>query len=170
MKNIVFIGFMCSGKTTIGRTLAKRQDYKFIDTDQWIRKKEKMDIGDIFEKKGEDYFRKLETKTVKHFANNLSNTVVSTGGGLSVRQENIPYLKEIGTVIYLSVSKDTVLSRLNPNIERPLLSVDDPEKRIEELLEERNPIYEKAADLIIDTNNKTISKIVDEIIERLEDL
>lgn len=163
MKNIVFIGFMCSGKSTIGRILAKEIGFEFIDTDQWISQKMNLTVGEIFEAKGEDYFRKLETKTVKYFSENLNNTVLSTGGGLSIREENIPYLKEIGTVVYLKVSKDTVLERLNPNIDRPLLAVDNKEEIIENLLARRNPLYEKVADVTIDTNNKTIIAIVDEI-------
>lgn len=163
MKNIVFIGFMCSGKSTIGRILAKEIAFEFIDTDQWISQKTNLTVGEIFESKGEDYFRKLETKTVKYFSENLNNTVLSTGGGLSIREENIPYLKEIGTVVYLKVSKDTVLERLNPNIDRPLLAVDNKEEIIENLLARRNPLYEKVADVTIDTNNKTIIAIVDEI-------
>ncbi len=163
MKNIVFIGFMCSGKSTIGRVLAKEINYKFIDTDQWISEQMNLTIGEIFEKKGEDYFRQLETNTVKDFSEHLSNIVLSTGGGLSIRQENIPYLKEIGPIIFLSVSKDGVLERLNSDIERPLLAGDNPGKKIEALLSVRNPIYEEVADYIVDTNGKSVKDIVEEV-------
>lgn len=167
MKNIVFIGFMGSGKTTIGRALAKEIYYEFIDTDQWISDKMNLTVGEIFASKGEEYFRQLETSTVKLFSNELENTVLSTGGGLSIRQENASYLKEIGTVVYLKASKNTILGRLNPNIERPLLAGPNPEERIEELLKQRNPIYEEVADLIIDTDDKSVETIVKELKERL---
>lgn len=163
MNNIVFIGFMCSGKTTIGRALAKEIDFEFIDTDKWISEQMNLTVGEIFAEKGEDYFRQLETNTVRDFSKNLSNTVLSTGGGLSIRQENIPYLKEIGTVVFLSVSKDGVLERLNPNIERPLLAGDNPGKKVEELLAVRGPIYEEVADFIVDTNDKSAKEIVEEV-------
>lgn len=163
MNNIVFIGFMCSGKTTIGRALAKEIDFEFIDTDKWISKQMNLTVGEIFAEKGEDYFRQLETNTVRDFSKNLSNTVLSTGGGLSIRQENIPYLKEIGTVVFLSVSKDGVLERLNPNIERPLLAGGNPGKKVEELLAVRGPIYEEVADFIVDTNDKSVMEIVEEV-------
>ena len=163
MKNIIFIGFMCSGKSTIGRILAKDINYDFVDTDQWISQKANLTIGEIFEKEGEDYFRELETQTVKEFCETISNSVISTGGGLPIRHENVSYLKELGSVIYLKVSKETVLERLNPNIERPLLAVENKDERIENFLAKRNPIYEKAADYTIDTNNKSVSAIVEEI-------
>ena len=163
MKNIIFIGFMCSGKSTIGRNLAKEIGFDFVDTDKWISKKTNMTIGEIFSDMGEEYFRQLETKTIKEFCGILENAVISTGGGLPIRQENVPYLKELGTVVYLKVSRDTVIERLNPKIERPLLNVENKEEHIDKLLTKRNPLYEKAADVTIDTNNKPISAIVDEI-------
>lgn len=167
MNNIVLIGFMCSGKTTIGRLLANELDYSFIDTDYWISKETDLTIDEIFASKGEEYFRKLETETVKNFSNNLKNTVLSTGGGLSVREVNIPYLKEIGQVVYLQVSKDTVLDRLNPNVVRPLLEQDNQAERIEELLKIRRPIYEAVADIIIDTDNKSVEAVTREVRQSL---
>ncbi|NMB42906.1 MAG: shikimate kinase [Clostridiales bacterium] len=163
MKNIIFIGFMCSGKSTIGRVLAKEIGFDFVDTDRWISNKANMTVGDIFKEKGEDYFRSLETQTIKEFCGTLDNTVISTGGGLPIKQENVPYLKELGRVVYLKVSRDTVIERLNPNIERPLLAVENKEEFIDELLAKRNPLYEQAADITIDTNNKSIATIVDEV-------
>lgn len=167
MKNIVIVGFMCSGKSTVGRKLAKKINYKFIDTDQWISNEMNLSIDEIFDKKGEDYFRGLETNTVKHFSENLTNAVLSTGGGLSVRKENLTYLKEIGTIVYLKVSKNSVLKRLNPNIVRPLLEQEDREEIIEDMLNIRNPIYNDIADIVIDTNNKSIDTVVNEVMDKL---
>lgn len=167
MKNIVIVGFMCSGKSTVGRKLAKKINYKFIDTDQWISNEMNLSIDEIFDKKGEDYFRGLETNTVKHFSENLTNAVLSTGGGLSIRKENLTYLKEIGTIVYLKVSKNSVLKRLNPNIVRPLLEQEDREEIIEDMLNIRNPIYNDIADIVIDTNNKSIDTVVNEVMDKL---
>ena len=169
MENIVLIGFMCSGKTTIGRILAKKINYTFIDTDHHISKNENLTVGEIFDTKGEEYFRKLETQTVKEFSKSLKGTILSTGGGLPIREENVPFLKEIGRVIFLKASKETVISRLNPKVERPLLLESNPEEKIENLLNQRNPIYEKVADIEIDTNNKSMESIVEEIIEAISD-
>lgn len=165
--NIVFIGFMASGKTTIGQALAEKKGYSFIDTDKWISNKMNAPISEIFDKKGEDYFRQLETKTIKKLSKSLDNTIISTGGGLSIKKENVPYLKNMGTVVFLKVSKETVISRLGKNKERPLLASENPEEKIETLLKERNPIYEQVADVIIDTNNKSVKELVDEVIKTL---
>lgn len=166
-KNIVFIGFMASGKTTIGKALAEKKGYYFIDTDKWISNKMNAPISEIFDNKGEDYFRQLETNTIKKLSKSLDNTIISTGGGLSIKKENVPYLKNMGTVVFLKVSKETVISRLGKNKERPLLASENPEEKIETLLKERNPIYEQVADVIIDTNNKSIKEIADEVIKTL---
>lgn len=165
--NIVFIGFMASGKTTIGKSLAEKKGYSFIDTDEWISNKMNTPISEIFDKRGEEYFRQLETNTIKKLSKNFDNTIISTGGGLAIRKENARYLKDMGTVVFLKVSKEIVISRIGKNEERPLLAGEDPEKKIEALLKERNPIYEQLADVIIDTNNKSIKEIVDEVIETL---
>lgn len=167
MDNIVFIGFMCSGKTTVGLELAKILNYSFIDTDDWISNSVDLTISEIFDKKGEEYFRQLESDTIKQLSTKPKKLVLSTGGGLSVRKENIPYLKNVGKVIYLKVSKDTVLKRLGNNLARPLLAGDKPEERIEALLKERDPIYEEVADIIIDTNNKSIAEIINELMDLL---
>lgn len=163
MSNFVFIGYMFSGKSTIGKALANELSYEFIDTDQVISEETDLTIAEIFEKKGEAYFRELETKTIKNLSKNLQNTILSTGGGLSVREENIKYLKEIGTIIYLKVSKETVLERLNKDIERPLLAEENPEDKIDKMLKVRSPIYEQVADFTIDTDNKSVERITNEI-------
>lgn len=163
--NIILIGFMGCGKTTIGNELYKRLNYKFLDTDAEIEKNSGMTISDIFAKHGEEYFRNLETKTIEDMINNVNETIISTGGGLPLRKCNAEILKKLGIVVYLKVKKDTVLKRLEGDNTRPLLAGDNVDEKVEKLLEFRNPIYEKSAHLIIETDDKTIEDILEEIIK-----
>ena len=110
--NIVLIGFMGSGKTTFGKWISRKYGYSFCDTDEYIEKKEKTTINDIFASKGEAAFRDMETETVKEFADSLKKCVVSVGGGLPVRKENREILKSIGTVVYLKASEEELCKRL----------------------------------------------------------
>ncbi|MDF2611929.1 MAG: Shikimate kinase, partial [Lachnospiraceae bacterium] len=107
--NIILIGFMGSGKTSVGERLAKRLSYQFRDTDQLIESRAGDSINHIFELRGEDYFRTLETNLLLEIKPTLSNTVLSTGGGLPLQEQNTKLLKEIGYVVYLKASKETTL-------------------------------------------------------------
>ncbi|HSQ33460.1 MAG TPA: shikimate kinase [Peptostreptococcaceae bacterium] len=168
MKNIVIIGFMAAGKTTIGRELSKKLDFAFIDTDIEIEKNEKMKISDMFEKKGEDYFRNLETKILKDSINK-KNIILSTGGGIIVRKVNIPILKNIGTIVWLNGNRKTIIEHLKcSDIDRPLLR--DPnniEEKIDELLSKRYDIYKQSCDLEININDKNIQEVTSEILFKL---
>jgi shikimate kinase len=168
VKNIVIIGFMAAGKTTIGRELSKKLDFSFIDTDIEIEKNEKMKISDIFEEKGEDYFRNLEAKILKDSINK-KNIILSTGGGIIVKKENIPMLKNIGTVVWLNGDKKTIIKHLkSSDIDRPLLR--DPstiEEKIDELLSKRYDIYKQICDLEININDKNIQEVTSEILFNL---
>jgi len=166
--NIVLIGFMGCGKTTVGQELAQRLNYKFLDTDQYIEEKEGTTIRNIFSEKGEVYFRNLETSTLKDLVEETKESVVSSGGGLPLRQENAKLLQKLGFVIYLKVSKDTVVERLKGDTTRPLLQGDNPAKKMEELLCFRDPIYEVGAHMAISVDNKTVEEIADEIIRNYE--
>lgn len=166
--NIILIGFMGCGKTTIGNELYKRLNYKFLDTDAEIEKNSGMTISDIFAKYGEEYFRNLETKTIEDMISNVNETIISTGGGLPLRKCNAEILKKLGFVVYLKVKKDTVLKRLEGDNTRPLLAGDNVDEKVEKLLEFRNPIYEASAHLIIETDDKTIEDILEEIVKNFE--
>lgn len=156
---------MGSGKTTIGKLFAQTYGYKFCDTDYLIEKQTKKKISDIFASKGEAYFRELETHTLEMIQGQLKNTVLSTGGGMPCREENVRLLQSIGTVIFLNVSKEIVISRLKEDTTRPLLNGDHFEEKVEEMLTIRNPLYEKAADFVIDTGKKTTKEVVEAIYE-----
>lgn len=161
--NIVLIGFMGSGKTTVGTALAKSRNMDFIDTDAYIEEQEGMSIADIFAIKGEIYFRKLETDVLNHFNETMRHTVFSTGGGMPLRTENARLLKEIGKVFYLTAANQVIFDRVKDDTKRPLLQNENPYKRICELMKERKPLYEKAADILIDTNFNDLDVVIAEM-------
>lgn len=167
MNNIVLIGFMACGKTTIGNSLAKKTGYTLIDTDEEIVKNEGRSINDIFAQDGEPAFRAIETQTITNMQGNVNNCIISTGGGLPITAGNEKILARLGTVVYLTVTKETVLERIKGDNSRPLLAKDAQEKT-SKLLEFRTPIYEKAAQIIVKTDGRSVEEIVDEIIEKLQ--
>lgn len=162
-ENIVLIGFMGCGKTTVGKALAEELGYSFLDTDQYIETMEQCSISDIFQEHGEEYFRSLETKSIRQLQSEVVKSVISTGGGLPLREENAAILKKMGFVIYLRVRPDTIENRLENDTKRPLLQGKDARKKIEGLLEYREPIYEYGAHMILDVDESTVSDIVEEI-------
>lgn len=161
--NIVLIGFMGSGKTTVGKELAKSRNMNFVDTDAYIEEQVGMSISDIFALKGEAYFRKLETDTLIHLRDTMENTVFSTGGGMPLRMENARLLKEIGKVFYLTAANQVIFDRVKGDTKRPLLQSENPYERICELMKERKPLYERAADIFIDTNSNALETVLEEI-------
>ncbi|MEI6856850.1 shikimate kinase [Psychrilyobacter sp.] len=163
-QNLILIGFMGSGKSTVGRELAKVLEMNFVDTDHYIENKEKMNIKEIFSLKGEEYFREIEAKYVKEISK-MNNTVISTGGGVVAFDANIRLLKESGFVIYLDCTIDCIYNRVSRRNTRPLLNdVEDLYSRIVELLNERLDNYKKYMDnkVYIDSNTNiwdTVDKI-----------
>jgi shikimate kinase len=135
--------------------------YQFADTDQWLEEKAGYSIPHIFSEKGEEYFRDLETDVLLDMQSSLHWSVISTGGGLPVRKRNRELLREMGHVIYLKASKDTLVKRLSGDTTRPLLQGDDPIGRVEKLLHAREPIYEEAAHEIIVTDHRSIDEIAE---------
>ena len=161
--NISLIGMPGSGKSTIGKLLAEKLiGFDYIDTDEIIVKLEKTSINKIFERCGEEYFRNLETKVLKDLLTS-PNLVISTGGGIVLRDENINLLKEKSIVIYLKSDINTLYERVKNNNERPLLNLKDVKIELNNLLNEREKRYNQA-NLIIDTTDKTIDDTVKEIL------
>lgn len=167
MKNIVLTGFMGTGKTEVGKILSQRLGFIFVDVDTEIEKEQGMKITEIFKKYGEQRFRELEADVIKRISDRQC-IVISTGGGAVLRQENIDNLRKKGVIVCLSASPETILMRTSNSDDRPLLQVEDPMKRIKELLEFRKPYYEKA-DIMIDTEGKTPIEVADEIIQKIKD-
>jgi len=161
---IVLIGFMGAGKSTVGRLLAESFQLPLIETDDEIIKRSELNsVNEIFEKKGETYFRELE-KEVLHNLSLQSNCIISCGGGAIVHSENIESLKENGTVIFLSASFETIASRIKEETTRPLFN--DIEKA-KQLYFQRQSLYEKYADAIIETDNSSPEEITESIIKIL---
>ena len=163
--NLIMIGFMGVGKTTIGRKLAKRLGYHFLDMDEQIENKQKCSISEIFENRGEEYFRQLEVKLLLKLSS-VQNTVISTGGGAVATEGNFDLMKKYGTVVYLKTSFEDIIERVKRSHHRPLLQTEDLEQRIHELLEKRIPLYEQA-DHIIETKNLSPQRITSLIIRNL---
>jgi shikimate kinase len=166
MKNIALTGFMGAGKSEVGRALAKKLGYTFVDLDVEIEKKNSMKINDIFSQHGENAFRDMESEVIR-LVSNGDRLVIATGGGAVLRQENMDNLRKKGVVVCLSASPATIMRRLRGNADRPLLKVEDPLARIKELLALRQSYYDKA-DLVVDTENKSPLQIVDEIIGEID--
>ena len=167
MNNIILIGFMGSGKTTIGKALEEKTDMTFVDTDELIEVYEGCKISDIFADKGETYFRRLENETLKNLLTSSDDKIISTGGGIITNQANIPLLKRLGKVYYLKIKPETVVKRLEGDKTRPLLMGDDKLVKVEQLMAGRKELYEMAADKTIDTDCLSVNEIVDIILYEL---
>lgn len=165
-KHIILIGFMGAGKTTIGQTLARRLNRPLFDTDQLIEEQAGMSVSRIFEKYGEEEFRRLETETIRSMIFVEEDWVLSVGGGLPLREENRRLLKQAGTVVYLRVRSGTVLERLKGDTTRPLLQGGDVKAKVEKLLSYRSPIYEEAAHVTVDVDGKPPDEIGEEILRQ----
>ena len=163
-KNIILTGMMGAGKTTVGKELATIMNCNFIDLDETIEKNYGK-ISDIFKQKGEEYFRQIETLELKKL--NIQETfVLSTGGGIVLKDENIKILQTLGYVFYLEASTDTIYERIKNQKRRPLLNTPDPKRSIEEILSKRKKLYENSGEKIT-VNNKNVKEIAEEIYERI---
>ena len=167
MNHIILIGFMGAGKTSIGKGLSEKLQWKFIDTDCLIEEQQKKTINDIFADHGENYFRDLETDVLKHLLDAKEQYVVAVGGGLPVREENRRYLKELGTVVYLKADVETLVERLSGDTTRPKLRGGDLREKIETLMRARADIYEDAATLEVYTDHRSLTDVVKEIVEHV---
>jgi len=163
--NIILIGFMGAGKTSVGRKLANRLGYFFLDTDQQIEKQQSCTIEEIFRYAGESTFRDLETKLLENLQN-VHNTILSTGGGMFLRSENQEILKGIGKTVYLQVDRETLKQRLQCDQHRPLLQQPNWQENVNQMLQQREPVY-LTADLTIKAKDGPVNVMVSRIIEAI---
>ncbi len=166
--NIILIGFMGCGKTSVGIRLSYQMKRPMIDTDKWIEQKQKMSVSGIFEEFGEEAFRRMETECLRRLISSVDHQIISVGGGLPVREENHKLLRELGRVFYLKVKPETVYDRLKNDTTRPLLQVDDPKERIRNLLDQRGPVYEACADVVVDVSDRSFDEIIGQIMMNLD--
>ena len=164
--NIVLVGFMGTGKSTVGRVIAQKLGFHFIDTDDVIEQTSKAKISDIFAEHGEVYFRDLESQAVKSVAL-MKNQVVATGGGVVLRSSNIDLLRTGGPIFCLNATPKDIWDRVRSSRSRPLLRGPDPLKKIETLLDKRAPYY-ALADHQIETTGVSVDRVANEIISYIE--
>jgi len=163
--NIILTGFMGTGKSTIGKKIASRLGWSFIDTDAWIEEDTGMTIATIFAERGEQYFRTLEREMIVRVCHGTER-VIATGGGVMTNEENVRVLKENGTVICLTAQPEVIWSRVQGNSDRPLLQGEKPLERIRDLLAARAETYGKA-DFTIDTSQLNVDEVVETVCSRL---
>ena len=161
-ENILLIGFMGCGKTTVANALHDAYGMDIIDTDALIADREGMSISDIFAQKGEEYFRNLETQLLIELQG-VENTVISCGGGMALREVNVAEMKKAGRVVLLTASPETIYERVKDDHSRPLLENNKSVEFIADMLEARGPKYRAAADIVVATDGRTAEEICREI-------
>jgi len=166
--SIALIGFMGVGKTAVGKVLAQKLNKNFVELDSLIEQKTGKPIPEIFQQDGEIGFRELEIKLTKEVSEN-QNQVIACGGGIVLNKINIDRLKKDAVIVYLTASPGVILKRVSDGSEeRPLLRVTNPALTIEELLRFRKPLYERAADIKINTSKMSIGSVAGRIISKIK--
>ena len=166
-KNVSLIGFMGSGKSTVGRILSKKLGFLFIDLDNIIELSEESVINDIFDRKGEKYFRDAESRVIRNIYKN-KNCVFACGGGVVTRRENMELIKSSSTVVYLEISPDTAFKRLKGARHRPLLKAGVDKEKISTMIKDRKPLYEENADITFNTDNRSARELSDAIFKKID--
>lgn len=164
---IALVGLPGSGKSTVGRQLARRLQLPFFDSDHVIEHQLGCSIREYFEREGEDLFRDVEASVIDELTLQ-GRCVVSTGGGAVLRPANRKNLHERGHVIYLNSSPDELFRRLRHDTNRPLLQVADPLGRLRDLYKARDPLYRETAHFIVDTGRPSVATLVNMIVMQLE--
>lgn len=151
----------------MGVRLSYKLAMPVIDTDKEIEREEKKSITEIFSDQGEEAFRKMETRCLVQLKKSKAKKIISVGGGLPLRTENQKLLRQLGKIVYLRTTPETVFERVRYDKDRPLLQCDDPKEKITQMIKDRTPVYESIANIIIDTDGKTFEQITSEIQEAL---
>jgi shikimate kinase len=160
-RNVFLVGFMGTGKSAVGRELARKKKWHFVDLDELIELREKRPISEIFARDGEPYFRRIESRVLKEVARE-HNFVVACGGGIVLDRANMAVMKETGMVVCLSATVPVILKRTCKEAHRPLLRVNDPRRQIELLLKLRAPYY-ALADKTINTSELSVKELAAKI-------
>lgn len=163
--NVVLIGFMGSGKSTMGIRLSYQLRYALEDTDKLIEARAGKSISEIFAQEGEAAFRQMETELLEKLTEKRGERIYSVGGGTPVRAVNRSLLKKLGTVVYLRAQPETIYERLKDDTTRPLLQGEEPLGKIRRLMAEREEAYMEAADVVLDVDELTPDQVVERIAE-----
>ncbi len=156
MNNIILCGFMGCGKSSVGRKLSQRCGREFVDMDRYIEEKTGMTVAEIFEQKGEEGFREIETEACKELSEK-ENLIIAAGGGTLTFERNVEILRQGGKIIFIDVSYENLCERLSHDTRRPLLQVENRNEVIRQLLDKRLPLYKKAASVYVNGNfNSTV--------------
>lgn len=166
-ENIFLIGPMGAGKSTVGRLLAEKLHYQFIDTDHEIEVKTGVTIPMIFDIEGETGFREREAQAIDTLTQR-TEIVLATGGGAILRPENRMHLRSRGVVVYLKASVEALIARTQHDRNRPLLQTENPAESIRQILETREAFYEEVADFVIETESASAHKVVRTIVTELK--
>ena len=165
-RSIVLIGFMATGKSSVGRRLARATGWPRFDTDQMIATALGMPITRIFARRGEEDFREEESLVLQNLKAG-ERSIIVTGGGVVLRPKNVQRLRELGTVVCLTADLQTLLKRLARRSHRPLLQTENRAQTVRALLRERQPLYEQAADFTIDTSSLSHDQVAQSIQDSL---
>ncbi len=165
-RNVYLVGLMAAGKTTLGKALARRLAYHFIDSDHEVEVRTGVSLTTIFEIEGEEGFRKREAQVIADLAG-VRRHVVATGGGAVLRPENRQHLRASGVVIYLDVPLSTLYERTRNDKKRPLLQVSDPRQRLRELHAQRDPLYREIADIVVSGSRTTVQSVLNLLIKEV---
>ncbi len=166
--NLVLIGFMGTGKSTVSDYFHKNYGMEIIEMDQIIAEREGMSINEIFKTRGEEYFRDCETALLIEMQSRRG-AVISCGGGVPMRERNVAEMKKNGRVILLTADPQTILKRLKDDHSRPLLENNKSPEFVRALMEKRRAKYEAAADIIVHTDGKSVQEIGEEIVGRIRE-
>lgn len=161
------MGLPGSGKTTVGRQLARRLQFSFTDSDQRIEQRIGCSIRSFFEREGEPAFRDVEQEVIAEMMQ-AGSGVIATGGGAVLRSANRERLRAAGCVIYLNSTPEELFRRLRYDTKRPLLQVDDPMARLRALYAERDPLYREAAHMVIETGRPSVPTLVNLVLKQLK--
>ena len=168
MNNLFLIGFMGAGKSSVSAGLGRMLGREVVEMDERIAAQEGMSIPELFAQKGEPYFRACETALLKSFAQGAPR-IVSCGGGVPLREENVAAMRESGTVVLLTASPEVILERVKDSDERPLLQGHKDVPYIAALMEQRRPKYEAAADITVDTSQLNIEEVCRQVLRQVSE-
>lgn len=168
MNNLFLIGFMGAGKSSVSAGLGRMLGREVVEMDERIAAQEGMSIPELFAQKGEPYFRACETALIKSFAQGAPR-IVSCGGGVPLREENVAAMRESGTVVLLTASPEVILERVKDSEERPLLQGHKDVPYIAALMEQRRPKYETAADITVDTSQLNIEEACRQVLRQVSE-